>query len=67
MSNYVATKPLAQAEGIFVNLAQLLYPHIPAGIVIDNNIGDNQIRYNIDVQIEGDSSDGSMMLYRLLR
>lgn len=57
-TDYVATKPLAQAEGIFVNLAQLLYPHIPAGIVIDNNVGDNQIRYNIDVQIEGDSSDG---------
>ena len=57
-AEYVATNPLAKADEYFVSLAQLLYPHIPAGIVIENNIGDNQVRYNLDVQIEGDNSDG---------
>lgn len=57
-ADYVATNPLAKADEYFVSLAQLLYPHIPAGIVIENNIGDNQVRYNLDVQIEGDNSDG---------
>jgi uncharacterized protein YydD (DUF2326 family) len=36
----------------------MLYPNDPAGMVIRNNAGDNQLRYDIFVQIEGDDADG---------
>lgn len=55
---YLKGSPIANADAIFSSLAELLYPRTPAGIVIDNNTGDNQIRYDLTVQIEGDNSDG---------
>lgn len=35
-----------------------MYPRVPAGIVLDVNTGDNKIRYDLSIQIEGDDSDG---------
>lgn len=55
---YLHTNQIANADVFFSSLAELLYPRIPAGIVIENNTGDNQIRYDLTVQIEGDDSDG---------
>lgn len=57
-SNYVQSQPLARADEHFTRLAELLYPRHPAGIVLENNVGDNQIRFDLTVQIEGDDSDG---------
>jgi uncharacterized protein YydD (DUF2326 family) len=52
---------LAELEGRFQrfsDLARKFYPDAPAGIVLSNNIGDNKIRYDFDVRIEADGSDG---------
>ena len=57
-SDYLASNPLAGADQHFKELARLMYPNAPAGIVIENNISDSQIRYRISVEIEGDDSDG---------
>jgi uncharacterized protein YydD (DUF2326 family) len=57
-ATYVASKPEVDLDADFRSLAEILYPHSPAGIVIENNTGENQIRYNISVQVEGHDSDG---------
>lgn len=57
-ASYVASDPVADAAQQFRTLAEILYPHVPAGVVLETNTGDNQVRYNIAVQIEGDESDG---------
>lgn len=57
-TDYVQTQPAAEADRRFTSLAELLYPRHPAGIVLDNNVGDNQVRFDLTVQIEGDDSDG---------
>ncbi|WP_460383374.1 DUF2326 domain-containing protein [Pseudomonas amygdali] len=43
---------------VFSKLAKRFYPEAPAGIVLNNNSGDNKIRYDFDVRIEADGSDG---------
>lgn len=43
---------------IFSILAKRFYPNAPAGITLQNNIGDNKTRYDFDVRIEADGSDG---------
>lgn len=57
-TQYILSNPSAEADAFFAQMANKLYPQAPAGIVIENNTGDNQLRYNITVQIEGDDSDG---------
>jgi uncharacterized protein YydD (DUF2326 family) len=57
-ATYVGSKPEVDLDADFRSLAEILYPHAPAGIVIENNTGENQIRYNISVQVEGHDSDG---------
>lgn len=56
--NYADSNPLVEADKHFSALAELLYPRTPAGIILDSNSGDNQLRYNLAVEIEGDDSDG---------
>lgn len=43
---------------LFSEIAKLFYPDSPAGITLSNNSGDNKIRYDFDVRIEADGSDG---------
>ncbi|MBP1315269.1 DUF2326 domain-containing protein [Herbaspirillum sp. 1130] len=43
---------------LFSSLAKLFYPEAPAGITLDVNDGENKIRYDFDVRIEADGSDG---------
>ena len=57
-TQYIQSGPAAESDAFFVEMADKLYPRAPAGIVIENNTGDNQLRYDITVQIEGDDSDG---------
>jgi uncharacterized protein YydD (DUF2326 family) len=57
-ASYVANNPAAELDQTFRSLAEIMYPRLPAGVLVDSNTGDNQIRYNIAVQIEGDDSDG---------
>lgn len=42
----------------FRMLAKRFYPRAPAGITLKNNEGDNQIRFDLDVRIQNDASDG---------
>ncbi|HGG9077468.1 TPA: DUF2326 domain-containing protein, partial [Enterobacter hormaechei subsp. xiangfangensis] len=56
--NYASTNPLSEYDKIFAELAEIMYPRVPAGIVLDVNTGDNKIRYDLSIQIEGDDSDG---------
>jgi len=43
---------------MFSNFAKLFYPDSPSGITIHNNAGENKIRFDFDVRIEADGSDG---------
>ncbi|MDO8416875.1 MAG: DUF2326 domain-containing protein [Agitococcus sp.] len=43
---------------LFTTLSKRFYPNAPAGITLSNNVGDNTIRYDFDVRIEADGSDG---------
>lgn len=57
-ATYVASNPADELDRTFRSLAEIMYPRLPAGVLVESNTGDNQIRYNIAVQIEGDDSDG---------
>jgi uncharacterized protein YydD (DUF2326 family) len=43
---------------MFAELSKKFYPEAPAGITIDNNQGENKVRFDFDVRIEADGSDG---------
>ena len=43
---------------MFAEFAKLVYPDTPAGITLHNNPGENKIRFDFDVRIEADGSDG---------
>lgn len=56
---YVEDSPLENFDKNFKSVANHLYPRTPAGITLSANTSDrNQIRFNLDINIEGDSSDG---------
>lgn len=57
-TNYALLNPLSKFDENFTELAEIMYPRAPAGIVMETNTGDNQLRYDLTVQIEGDDSDG---------
>lgn len=40
------------------SLSKIFYPNSVAGLTVENNDGDNQLRFNIDARIESDASDG---------
>jgi uncharacterized protein YydD (DUF2326 family) len=43
---------------MFRSLAKKFYPTKPAGLTVENNEGENQIRFNISARIQDDASDG---------
>lgn len=57
-NEYVKTNPHEKHNAFFKEIATKLYPRLTSGITFDNNTGDNQLRYQFKVQIEGDRSDG---------
>ncbi len=57
-ADYVAEQPLAWADRRFRELIHALYPREAAGIVLGNNTGDNKLRYDLKVQVQGQGSDG---------
>lgn len=57
-NEYVKTNPHEEHNAFFKEIATKLYPRLTSGIIFDNNTGDNQLRYQFKVQIEGDRSDG---------
>jgi uncharacterized protein YydD (DUF2326 family) len=57
-TEYVKMNPHEKHNAFFKEIATKLYPRLTSGITFDNNTGDNQLRYQFKVQIEGDGSDG---------
>jgi len=57
-TDFAATEPLSNQDSFFISLTEQLYPHTPSGLLLENNSGENQLRYNLSVAIEGDNSDG---------
>jgi uncharacterized protein YydD (DUF2326 family) len=49
---------LEEINGVFKALSRRLYPDSPAGLTLRNNDRENQIRFNFEVRIENDASDG---------
>ena len=49
---------IAGLRDYFRGLAKRFYPNSVAGLSIENNDGDNQLRFRIDAKIESDTSDG---------
>jgi energy-coupling factor transporter ATP-binding protein EcfA2 len=49
---------IAELRNYFRGLAKRFYPNSVAGLAIENNDGENQLRFNIDAKIESDTSDG---------
>jgi len=43
---------------VFNDYVAKFYPNRIAGISVQNNVGENKIRFDISVHVEGDSSDG---------
>lgn len=42
----------------FRGMARRIWPNHTCGLIVRNNEGENQIRFNIDARIQGDASDG---------
>ncbi|MCH5198143.1 MAG: DUF2326 domain-containing protein [Oscillospiraceae bacterium] len=42
----------------YYEMTKLFYPKKKSGLLIENNTGENQIRFNVEARIEDDSSDG---------
>lgn len=49
---------LKKLRNQYWNYAKKFYPKKKSGLVINNNSGENMLRFNLDARIEDDSSDG---------
>ncbi|MBF0103533.1 MAG: DUF2326 domain-containing protein [Desulfobacterales bacterium] len=47
-----------ELRNYFRSLSKIFYPESVAGLTIESNDGNNQLRFNIDAKIESDASDG---------
>lgn len=55
---YLESAPLDWADEKFRALVGELYPQEAAGIGLDNNTGENKLRYDLSVDVQGQDSDG---------
>ena len=57
---YLAETQTERQENLelFSQFSKQFYPSSPSGITIYNNVGENKTRYDFDVRIEADGSDG---------
>ena len=53
-----SSNTIAVLNKAFVKLAKQFYPDKKSGLIIKNNVGENQIRFDIDARITSDGSDG---------
>ena len=51
-------RPTEEAGVMFRSFARELYGNTPSGLLIDNDAGENQLRYRIDAHIASDASEG---------
>ncbi|MDR1977150.1 MAG: DUF2326 domain-containing protein [Synergistaceae bacterium] len=55
---YKDTAPLASYSRIYASLTERIYPNAASGLVLENNIGDSQLRFNFNVELAGSESVG---------
>lgn len=55
---FIEGNPLNDKDIIFKEIINQLYDNSAAGLILENNTGINQIRYNLKVEIDGADSDG---------
>lgn len=55
---YVQSEPLSAIDTHYRSLIGALYPDATAGIVLSNNDGQNKLRFNLEVLVQGQESDG---------
>lgn len=55
---YLETSPIEWADDEFRALVGKLYPQEAAGIALKNNTGENKLRYDLSVDVQGQDSDG---------
>ncbi|MDH1518466.1 DUF2326 domain-containing protein [Acinetobacter johnsonii] len=56
--DYIESNPLTEKDHTFKEIINELYDNSAAGILLENNTGTNQIRYDLKVEIDGADSDG---------
>lgn len=56
--DYIESNPLIEKDHVFKKIINELYDDAAAGILLENNTGTNQIRYDLKVEIDGADSDG---------
>ena len=55
---YVQSEPLSEIDTRYRSLICALYPEATAGIVLSNNDGQNKLRFNLEIVVQGQASDG---------
>jgi uncharacterized protein YydD (DUF2326 family) len=55
---YVQSEPLSALDARYRTLINALYPDATAGIGLFNNDGQNKLRFNLEVVVQGQESDG---------
>lgn len=55
---FIQFDPLHNLDGIFKDIINHLYDNTASGIIIENNTGINQLRYDLKIEIDGNDSDG---------
>lgn len=55
---YAQSEPLSEFDVRYRDLVHSLYPDATAGIALSNNDGLNKLRFNLDVVVQGQDSDG---------
>jgi uncharacterized protein YydD (DUF2326 family) len=57
-ADYKNTDPLGSFSHIYASLTERIYPNAASGLVLENNIGDSQLRFNFKVELAGSESEG---------
>jgi uncharacterized protein YydD (DUF2326 family) len=55
---YSQAGPLDQLDELYREMVQKLYPDASAGVAIRNNTRENKLRFDLDVFVQGQDSDG---------
>ncbi|EPF6052377.1 DUF2326 domain-containing protein, partial [Acinetobacter baumannii] len=56
--DFIECSPLTDKDQLFKEIISHLYDNAAAGIILENNTGINQLRYNLKIEIDGADSDG---------
>ena len=57
-AEYLSSNPLSNLEIFYRRMTECLYPNSASGLSLENNTGENLLRYNFKVHLDGSKSDG---------